>query len=89
MTKTYTVTLTDAENKALHVVALSAQEWIDNAVHARCEIAINEIVSLEVQRKLATGETIAGTKEDIVMAAVIESAADRNIRLDAEFSRQA
>ena len=81
---TYTITLTDAENKALNVVALSAQDWIDNAVHERCRIAIDEIVNAEVQRKLAANESITGSKEDIVMAANIESAAQRKARLEAE-----
>lgn len=81
---TYTITLSDAEDKALHAVAVSAQEWIDNAVHERCRVAINDIVNAEVQRKLAAGEPITGSKEDIVMAATIESAADRNARLEAE-----
>jgi hypothetical protein len=86
MAKTYTITLSDAEDKALHVVALSAQDWIDNAVHERCRIAIEEIVAVEVQRKLAAGETISGSKEDIVIAAQIESAAERNARLEAELA---
>lgn len=81
---TYTITLSDAEEKALHVVALSAQDWIDNAVHERCRIAIDEIVNAEVQRKLAAGESITGSKEDIVLAADIESAAERQARLEAE-----
>ncbi len=81
MAKTYTVTLTDAEDKALHVVAVSAQEWIDNAVHARCQVAINEIISAEVKRKLDAGEPITQTKDEIVLAAQIESAADRNARI--------
>jgi hypothetical protein len=81
---TYTITLSSAEDKALHVVALSAQDWIDNAVHERCRIAIEEIVNAEVQRKLASGEPITGSKEDIVMASNIESAAERNARLAAE-----
>jgi hypothetical protein len=81
---TYTITLSDAEDKALKVVALSAQEWIDNAVHERCRIAIDEIVNAEVQRKLAAGESITGSKDDIVMAANVESAADRQARLEAE-----
>jgi hypothetical protein len=81
---TYTITLSAAEDKALHVVALSAQDWIDNAVHERCRLAIDEIVSAEVQRKLAAGETISGSKEDIVMAASIESAVERQARFDAE-----
>ena len=81
---TYTITLSDAENKALHTVAISAQDWIDNAVHERCRIAIDEIVNAEVQRKLAAGESITGSKDDIVMAANVESAADRQARLEAE-----
>ena len=76
--KTYTITLTDAEDKALGYVAASQQDWIDNAVHERCRIAIDEIVNAEVQRKLANNETISGSKEDIVNAANIKSAAERN-----------
>lgn len=81
---TYTITLSDAEDKALHVVALSAQDWIDNAVHERCRLAIEEIVNAEVQRKLAAGQPITGSKDDIVLAADIESAAERQARLEAE-----
>lgn len=81
---TYTITLSNAEDKALHAIAISAQDWIDNAVHERCRIAIDEIVNAEVQRKLAAGESITGSKDDIVMAAQIESAADRQARLEAE-----
>ena len=79
-----TITLTDAEQKALAYVAVSPEDWINNAVHERCRIAIDEIVAAEVQRKLAAGEPITGTKDDIVMAAQIESAADRQARLEAE-----
>ena len=85
---TYTITLSDAEDKALHVFALSAQDWIDNAVHERCRVAIEEIVAAEVQRKLAASEPITGSKEDIVMAANIESAADRQARIEAERAAQ-
>lgn len=79
-----TITLSDAEYKALGVVAVSQQEWIDNAVHERCRIAIDEIVNAEVQRKLSAGEPITGSKEDIVLAANVESAADRQARMEAE-----
>ena len=81
---TYIITLSAAEDKALKSVALSAQEWIDNAVHERCRIAIEEIVAAEVQRKLAANEPITGTKEDFVMAANIESAAEHQARLETE-----
>lgn len=84
MSVQYTVTLSDAENKALGYVAFSQQDWIDNAVHERCRIAIEEIVNAEVQRKLAAGETISGSKEDIVNAAPIQSAAERQAEFDAQ-----
>jgi hypothetical protein len=71
----YTITLSPAEQKALAHVALDPQEWINNAVHERCRIAIDEIVNAEVQRKLAAGEPITGSKDDIVLAADIKSAA--------------
>ena len=89
MSVTYTITLSDAENKALGVVALSQQDWIDNAVHERARIAIDEIVNAEVQRKLAAGESISGSKEDIVNAANVESAAERQARIEAELAAQA
>ena len=85
---TYTITLSDAENKALGVAALSQQDWIDNAVKERCRIAIEEIVAAEVQRKLAAGESITGSKDDIVMAANVESAAERQARMEAEMAAQ-
>lgn len=79
-----TITISDAEHKALAYVALSPEDWANNAVHERCRIAIEEIVAAEVQRKLAAGEPITGSKDDIVMAAQIESAADRQARMEAE-----
>lgn len=47
-------------------------------------LAQDEIVNAEVQRKLAAGESIAGSKDDIVMAANIESAAERQARFEVE-----
>ena len=80
----YTITLSDAEDKALGVVALSQNDWIQNAVKERCRIAMEEIVAAEVQRKLTAGESITGSKDDIVMAANVESAAQRQARMEAE-----
>ena len=80
---TYTITLSSAEDKALGVVAYSQNEWIQNVVHERCRLAIDEIFAAEVQRKIDAGETISGTKEDIVNAAEIKSAAQRQAELEA------
>lgn len=81
---TYTITLSEAEDKALGVVAVSQDSWIQNAVHERCRIAIEEIVASEVQRLLAANLPITGTKDDIVLAAPIKSATERQAIVDAE-----
>lgn len=62
----YTVTLTDAENKALSAVAVSQQEWIDNVVHERCRVAMDEIVQLTVRRCLETNTPIPNSREGMV-----------------------
>lgn len=85
---TYTITLSAAEDKALAFVAVSQQDWIDNVVHERCRIAIEQIVADEVKRKLDAGEPITGSKDDIVLAADIKSAAQRDAELRAEFEAQ-
>jgi len=85
MTK-YTITLSPAEDKALSVAAVDQNDWIQNVVHERCRVAIEEIVLAEVQRKLAAGEPITGSKEDIVLAADIETAAEREARIQAEMA---
>lgn len=82
MAKNYTITLSDAQDKALGAYVLDQQEWIENAVFERCRIAIDEIVSAEVERKLQAGETISGTKEDIVLQANVQSVAERKVIQD-------
>lgn len=84
MSKTYTITLTDAQDKALSVIAVNPQEWIENAILHRADISIDEIVAAEVERKLAANETISGTKEDIVLAADIKTAAQKQAEYDSE-----
>jgi hypothetical protein len=74
---TYTITLSDAEDKALAYIAISQQEWIDNAIKNRCRIAIDEIFMLEAERISANGGEISGTKESIVLSANIKSATQR------------
>ena len=63
----YTITLTVAEDAALSYAALSQQDWIDNAVHERCRIAIEEIVALTVQKCLETNTQIPGSKDEMVL----------------------
>lgn len=74
-----TITLTDAEAKALAYVAYSPQEWVENAVKERSQVAMDEIFQAEVQRMLADPNTteIPADKEAVVLAADIQSAAER------------
>lgn len=88
MAKTYTITLTDAEDKALSVVAMSQQEWLDNVAKTRCAAAMEDIVRDEVDRRLAAGEPIPSSKDEIVMQAQVETAAQRHARIEAEVAAQ-
>jgi aspartyl aminopeptidase len=82
----YTITLTDAEDKALGVVALNKQEWIENAVKNRCRQAKEEIVASEIKRIRESGGTVSGTDDEIVMAATVESAAEKLARMESDFT---
>ena len=76
----YTVTLTEAQDKALSYVAANPAEWIQNAASERARIAMEEIFQMEVQRMLADPEIteIPADREAVVLAADIKSAAERN-----------
>ena len=79
----YTVTLTEAENKAMEYAAADVQDWIDNAATNRARIAIDEICDLYVKHKLDNNEAITATnKPDMVLAAyeegLVKTAAERN-----------
>jgi hypothetical protein len=84
----YTITLTEAENKALSYVTLGQQEWIDNAVHERCRVAIDDIVALTVQKCLETNTAIPGSKDAMVDLAFeqgwVKTAAQRQAEAEAE-----
>ena len=69
--------------------SLDAQEWIDNVVHERCRIAMEEIVAAEVKRLLDAGQAITGSRDDIVLAAPTKSAAEVEAELQAESQAKA
>jgi hypothetical protein len=78
MANMFTITLTDLELKGLEYVAVDANDWIQNAVHERCRLAIDELVQYEIQSKLSAGLPITGTREEIAMSSNALSAAQRN-----------
>jgi len=65
----YTVTLTDTEKLAMEYVAYDPQYWVENAFKERARIAIDEIVKIAVEKFLEAGQTIPGSREEIVAAA--------------------
>jgi hypothetical protein len=79
----YTITLTEAENKAMEYIAANVDEWITNAATNRARIAIDEICDLYVKTKLENNQPITATnKPDMVIAAyqegLVKTAAQRN-----------
>ena len=84
----YTITLTETEDNALAYAALSQQDWIDNVVHNRCRIAIDEIVKVAVDNFLAAGESMPGDKNEIVNIAFergwVKTTEQRNIEAQKE-----
>jgi hypothetical protein len=82
----YTITLTEAQQKALEYVAYDPKDWIENAVYNRCRLSIEKIVLEEVERITSEGGELSGTKEDIVLAAPIKSAKERTDELQSLLS---
>ncbi len=89
----YNITLSSAEDKALSYAAFSQQDWIDNAVHERCRIAIEEIAKICVEQCLANNIQIPGSKDAMVDLAFqngwVISAADRVAQAQAQAEAEA
>lgn len=68
----YNIQLSAAEDAALSFVAYSQDEWIQNAVHERCRIAIDSIVQITVAKCLEAGIQIPSSKDDMVTLAFSE-----------------
>ena len=66
---TITIELTDTQYKGLEYVALSPQDWADNAVTERARIANDEIVDITVKHCLDNGIQVPTTREEIVVYA--------------------
>lgn len=89
----YTIELSSAEDKALSYAALSQDDWIQNAIHERCRIAIEEIVALTVQKCLEANISIPGSKDAMVDLAFekgwVKTAAQRQAEWEAEQAAKA
>jgi hypothetical protein len=66
---TYTITLTETEKLAMEYIAYAPQDWVENVMKERARLAIEEIVKLSVDKFLELGQSIPGSREEIVAAA--------------------
>jgi len=79
----YTITLTEAQQKAMEYIAADVDDWITNAATNRARIAINEICALYTNYKLENNEPITAVGKDaMVLAAyeegIVKTVAQRN-----------
>ena len=74
-----TITITDDEMRALAYVAVDPAEWIENLVKTRAAAAMQEIYDNEIARMMADPnvKTISADRDEVVRAADIKSAAER------------
>jgi len=79
---TITIELTETQYKGLQYVALSPQEWAENAITERARIANDEIVNIVVQHCLDNGIQVPATREEIVAYgfdnSIVKTAEQRN-----------
>ena len=62
----YTITLSKTENDALAYAAVDTNDWIQNVVHERCRIAIDEIAQLAVAKCFETNVQVPNSKNALV-----------------------
>ena len=63
------VTVTDTQMKCLEYMALSVQDWCDNAIHVRAKVGQDEIISKLVEHCNAKGIAIeTGIDKQIAQA---------------------
>lgn len=89
---TITIELTDTQYKGLEYVAVSPQEWAENAVINRARIANDEIVKLTMEHCLDNGIQMPVTREEIVAFAfennLVKTAAQINEEQESALSEE-
>lgn len=83
MTKTYTVTTTDLQEKALRWAERDPQKWLDIIVHHRAKLAMKELYSIELKKALANPEVneLSSDIEAVVLSSNEPTAKQKNDRL--------
>lgn len=89
----YTISLTDAQQKAMEYVAGDVNAWIQNAVAQRIRKSTEEITGIYTQTKIANNEVITAVGSDAIIAAafnenIVKTAAQRAADIEAEADAQ-
>jgi hypothetical protein len=66
---TIEIELSDAEYAAMEYVSYSPEEWAENAVKVRANIAKKELVNVVVKHCFASGDTVPATEDETVLFA--------------------
>ena len=85
----YTITLTEAEDKAMQYITTSPLNWIEDSTHNRARKAIDEICRIYTEYKLNRNEPITAVGKDaMVLSAFSEGvvllASQREVNEEAE-----
>jgi len=88
-----TIELTDTQLKGLEYVALSPQEWAENAVTERARIANDEVVKMTMEHCLDNGIQMPTTREELVALGfdlgIVKNAAELNAEAEAQMAEMA
>ena len=79
MAKTFTVTITDAEEKAFAWDIADPEDWVENAVKNKCRKAKDRLYEQEVKRMTDDDDvsTIPADKDTVINNAVVQTAKQR------------
>ena len=79
MAKTFTITITDAEEKAFAWDIVDPEFWVENVVKEKCRKCINRLYDAEVKRMTDddTVSTIPADKNTVVNNANVKTAKQR------------
>ena len=79
MAKTFTVTITDAEEKAFYWEVVDPEEWVENAVKNKCRKVMDRLYDQEVKRMTDDDSvtSIPADKETVINNADVKTAKQR------------
>jgi len=63
MAKTFTITITDAEEKAFYWGTVDPEDWVENAVKNKCRQCVDRLYDSEVKR-MTNDESVTSIPAD-------------------------